>query len=630
MFTYKAIDSLQTILKNLEPLINTANRDVSRYELTDRYVQKTGDYTDATLKGEQVNELGDKSKIRNVEIPITFIQKETAHAYLTGTFLSGYPIFAATASRQNEDGAAQLNVLTARDQDRFGWTGDLLRCMDDVLKYNKCAAEVLWDTRRAISAKTKIQSGPNTTPNTASPDPIIYEGNHIRRLDPYNLILDPNVEPAKNHIDGTLAGYIEVKDYIGMKRQYLNWNSLYTVKKNIEKIFQAQQGENYTTYYYVPKIRKDTRINSPTQNWANFWGNAPTIPMINSTGRYESVTLFIRIIPKEYHLDVPQSGNPQVYKLVWVNGHLAYVEPVSAGHEYLPIVVGQMYPGNTDVKSYVEYVQDLQDLATSMMTGTLDSMRRAVNDRAIYDPTRISKRDVENPNPSQKIPLLSNVYGQTIDQAYKSIPYDDRISGNFSANMSTAMNLANLTTGNNPSAQGSFIKGNKTMNEFDTIMSKSEARLQLGAVALQNSFFNPIKTIIKLNFFLYAQSEEIENMQTGNMVTIQPEVLRKIAPDYKMADGIMPTTKIANTEVIMQTVNTFSMLPDLALEYDIGGMLVSVMKQQGFSEMGQYKRTPEQQQQYLQMVAARGAAENAGSQSADAGEANQGGNPTAA
>src|SRR5690606_13404476 len=109
----------------------------------------------------------------------------------------------------------------------------------------------------------------------------------------------------------------------------------------------------------------------------------------------------------EYYItDVPESGNPQTFKLIWVNGHLAYVEPISAGHDYLPIVVGQLYPGSSEVKSFTEYLQDLQDLSTSLLTGTLDSMRRAVGDRALYDPTKIRKQDIENPSPVAKIPIM--------------------------------------------------------------------------------------------------------------------------------------------------------------------------------------------------------------------------------
>jgi hypothetical protein len=321
-----------------------------------------------------------------------------------------------------------------------------------------------------------------------------------------------------------------------------------------------------------------------------------------ASGMYEVVTLYRRLIPREWEVVVPNSGQPQVFKLIWVNGKLAYAEPIQAGHEFLPIVIGQMYPGDRDVKSFVEYITDLQDLATALMTGSLDSMRRAVGDRALYDPTRIRKADIEATSPVSKIPVQTNAYQNGLESAYKQIPYEDRISGSFMQNMGVAINLAEKTTGINGSSQGSFIPGNKTTKEFDTIMSNSTARLQLGATQLEGSFLNPIKEILKLNYLVYAQAESINDKQTEVTITIDPNMLRNDAPDFKMADGLMPSTKQASTEVLMQAMATIQNNPQLSMEYDVGGMLISILKQSGLTTLNEYKRTAEQQQQYLAMV----------------------------
>src|SRR5690606_38306343 len=153
---------------------------------------------------------------------------------------------------------------------------------------------------------------------------------------------------------------------------------------------------------------------------------------------------------------------------------------------------------------------------------------------------------------------------------------------------------------------------NKTSFEFDTIMSNSQARLQLGALNLENSFYAPIKEIIKLNYLIYAQAEEIENRQTGTTVQVDPAMLREVAPDFKMADGILPSTKLANTEVLVQAINAIGMDPMLAMEYDTGGIIVSILRQQGFTDIHQYKRTPEQMQMYMQMMQANAATRGSG------------------
>lgn len=133
-------------------------------------------------------------------------------------------------------------------------------------------------------------------------------------------------------------------------------------------------------------------------------------------------------------------------------------------------------------------------------------------------------------------------------------------------------------------------------------MSNSQARLQLGATQLDGGFLNPIKEILKLNYLIYAQAESIEDKQTANVVAIDPAMLRESAPEFKMADGLMPATKQAGTEVLMQAMATIQNNPQLSMEYDIGGMLISILKQSGLTTLNEYKRTPQERQQYLDMV----------------------------
>ncbi len=619
MLNKEAIGCLELQLSQMTPIIKQDSmRKRPIWELTDKYLQKTGDYTKESVQGALVNQLGDKSKIGTAEIPITFINKETAHAYLAGTFLTGYPIFAATSKRNLEDASSQLTALTGRDQQRMQWIPELLRGLDDVLRYNLIACEVLWKDKRGSAVGTKAATA--ESPATGVVNPIIYSGNAITRIDPYNLILDPNVEPSKVHKDGTFVGYVECLDYIQLKRRYLEWKDPFMVKQNIGKIFAGSGNSSkspeggyaqYTNLYHKPLIAKQPTQSLSGQNFQHYFGfNSATRISVSATGKYEVVTMYKRIIPKEYKMVVPNSGTPQVYLFIWINGYLAYAEPISAGHEYLPIIVGQLYPGDIDVKSFTEYITDLQDLATAMMSGTMASMRRAVGDRAIYDPTRIRKADIEATSPVAKIPVSTNAYQTGLETAYKQIPYTDNISGNFQNMMNVCINLGERTTGLNGSSQGGFIPGNKTVKEFDTIMNNSAARLQLGAVHLDGNFFIPVKEIIKLNYLTYAQTEIIEDQTSEEAVKVDPAMLRQQAPEFRMADGLMPATKQASTEVMMGSLAAIQNNPELALEYDTGGIITSILKQQGFTDINSYKRTPEQQQQYLQLMSGLAAAQN--------------------
>lgn len=580
-----------------------SDNNMTKFVRVDTYLEKTSDMSKDTRQGEASQWAGEK-KLVNVEIPIVHIKKETAHANLVGTFCTGYPIWQATADRNNEDGAAMLNTLTARDQQRLGWVAEVSRALDDVLRRNLCAIEVQWVARRAAGATTNIVQGAT---KTGAVSPIIYEGVQYKRLDPYNTFIDPLVEPAKAHVDGNFIGYVEAADLVTIKRKYMDMDSTWTYKANIDKILRGEcaTGSGYVKLYKVPQISKTETTPDPT-NFSGYFGSVGnSATMVSGKHAYEIFTLYRRMIPEDFGItskQLPNAGTPYVFKLIWINGLLCYAEPLTLGTEYLPVAVGQMYPGNVTKKSFCEYLLDLQDLGTGLMTATLSSLRRAIADRALFDPTRIKEKDINSPNPAAKIPVTGNMFQKGLADAYYQIPFEDRVSGNMQGMMQTVFALADMSTGINPSSQGSFIPGNKTVQEFNTIMSNSDSRLQLGALILSSTFFQAIKEMTKLLYLVNAVNEDIYDQQTNTTIKIDMKVLREQAPDYMMADGLLSATKMANTAVMTQAMVTLQNNPMLSVQYDTGAILLSILKQQGFNNINQYKRTPEEAAQYMQMI----------------------------
>lgn len=600
MITRKSAEALQAIYTN-QVLGSKEHLEVRRqtYLTISKYLQKESDRTLSGTVGALVNQQGDKSKIRDTELPIAFIQNQTAVAYLAGIFLGGEPIFSATSNRANEQAAAMLTALSQRDQHRLGWRGQLLKSLEDAVSFNVAPVEIFWGEKRASSVRTVKAADDGIT--TGELAPVVYEGNVLRRIDPNNLIADHSVMPHELHEHGAFAGYVESFNYIRMKKFFAELDNKYVVKHNVREAFRKAPPQEL---FSRPQIRTSHALQN-TDNWGHFWGNNPSLDPATSGGRYEVVTLYSRIIPREYGLDLPKAGQLKVFKLIYVNGMLLYMEPLNTPHEFLPIVVGQMYRGDWEIKSFTEYVLDLQDLGTSMIRGTMDSMRRAVVDRGIYDPTRVRKADIDSVNPVAKIPVTTNGYGSDIRTAYHPIPFEDRMSGNFRQNLGLIVQLADQTTGQNQASQGNFIKGNKTMFEFDSIMSNSQARMQLGGLEMDASLFSPLKQILLTNYLVFAEAETLDDNITGQEIEVDPVMLRTKVPEFKMASGILPSTKIANTEVLMQALQLFATNPQLNMEYDTAGIAVSILMQQGLTGLDQYKRTPEQLQQQQQMMMAQ-------------------------
>jgi hypothetical protein len=67
-----------------------------------------------------------------------------------------------------------------------------------------------------------------------------------------------------------------------------------------------------------------------------------------------------------------------------------------------------------------------------------------------------------------------------------------------------------------------------------------------------------------------------------------------MAPEFKMADGLMPSSKLVNMDTFTQLFNAASSAPQMAMEFDLTGAFVYWLQLQGATWIGDFKRTPEQ------------------------------------
>lgn len=564
-----------------------------RFELIDKYIQRTIDSSIDMIEARTAARAGKRDRLQNQEVPIVLQQLDTAHARLVGTFLTGYPLLSFVATPEKQNIASMYSALVERDQERFGWVPHLSRALRDALRYNAYAVEVDWDTVTAnefrINGKERETSA------------VTYAGNRIQHIDMYNFLFDPTVPLHQLSAEGAYAGYVFRRNYIGTKMYLQRLQERkrdFCILRNFNTALDntAQAGGSR---YYVPDIvpLEDRRLDS--DNWEGFFGFSSANSERHTNGKYEITVLYARLIPSQYGLTMQRSGTPAPFKLVWVGSTLVYAEPLRNAHGLLPIIAAHGYDDalGWQSNSFAENLMDMQDSASAMMNGTINSMRRAVSDRALYNPLLVNPKDVNSANPAAKIAVRSNAYNNSLDAAYKPIPYEDRLSPALQANMQTVLAMANQITGLNPAAQGSFVKGNRTQGEFGEVMSNSDARMQRFALDCENLFFAPLKRIVKLNYMQYAAQERVLLRSSQQLVNIDPVELLQQEADFKVADGVFPVSKAMSSDVMTAAFNTIAQMPELDREFNRALMFTHLVKAQGV-DLDNYKRSPEEIAQY--------------------------------
>ena len=573
----------------------------SRFEDIDRLYMREQDYTEAEWKAELHNKSGDPSKFRNIQVPIVMPQVENAVTYQQSVFLTGSPIFGAVATPAHEDAALQLDTIVSEQQLKFNWVPELLKTLRSGFKYNFAPIETSWERQVSYSLGAT---------GKAAQEKVIYEGNKLTSLCPYNTFLDSRVSPVDIPKEGEFAGYTMRKSRIATKAFIAALPVSINVKDALETATPGGTGSTGEDDYYTPRINLasiyelDQFAGTDWYQWAGLQDKKGA--KIAYSNSYEITVLYGRILPSDFSMTgIPAPNTPQVWKFIIVNSQVViYAERMTNVHQLIPIVCMQPYEDGLgyQTKSLASNLEPFQQVSSALINSTIAARRRAIGDRLVYDPSRISAGLLDSDDPIARIPVRPSAFGTPLDQAVKVLPFRDDQSQHAMQSMGMLEQLANKTSGLNPARQGSFVKGNKTRHEFQETMGYANGRDQTIALTLEGNGFGPIKHLVKTNILQYQGGTELYSAAVEGTVAIDPVALRKASLDFKLSDGLAPSDKLIDGDSLGQALQTLAQSQELAAGYNLAPMFSYLMKSRG-ANLTPFEKTPEQQA-YEQAVGA--------------------------
>jgi hypothetical protein len=586
------------------------------------YIRET-DYTVAHQRAKLANRYGDSSKYQNVIVPVVMPQVESAVTYQSSVFLTGSPLFGWVAPPEFEDAALQYQAVIEENSIRGGWVQQFMMFFRDCFKYNFGIMHVNWD--RVVTAA--IETDLSFSSKEGRPKEVIWEGNCVERWDPYNTFFDSRYLPTQIYKDGEFTGNTKLMSRVHLKK-FIN-ELPDKIVTNIKAAFEsgmgtASMGSGGIESYYMPQINPDALITKDPKrstDWMSWAGimDRPAGEMAYKN-LYEVTTLYARIIPQDFRLRVPSANTPQIWKFIIVNHQiLIYAERQTNAHNFLPTLFGQPNEDGLgyQTKSLASNAKPFQEIASALVNSAMASRRRAISDRGIYDPSRISEAHINSDSPTAKIPLRPAGYGKPINEAYFPIPYRDDQSAIAFQELPQIMGMADKVNGMNPAKQGQFVKGNKTLHEYDSVMSNANGRDQMTAMLLEGQVFTPLKEILKINTLQYQAGISIYSPTQNKVVKVDPVTLRKSFTTYKITDGLTPTDKVIGSDEFAVALQTIASSPQIGAAYNIGPMFSYLMKTRNVvlapfeksQEQQAYEQAVGQWQQAVEMIAKAAGAE---------------------
>jgi hypothetical protein len=588
---YRSIQSLQNISR-----IDSR----SRYEHSDREYQREVDRSEAHLRAKKANRAGDTSRFQNMTVPVVMPQVEAAVTHQSSVYLTDTPLFGVVADPEFIDEAVQMESVFEDNAIRGGWTRELIMFFRDGFKYNFAPIEVSWGAEVTYSVDTNIKANLKE----GVPKEVIWTGNKLRRLDPYNTFVDTRVPPTQVYKDGEFSGYTEFMSRIKLKSFIAALPD--KIIANIVPAFESGLGtttgakDSSAMSFYIPNINTDIseeNYHNAGTNWMRWAGltEGRKNPIDYKDG-YEVTTIYCKVLPSEFALSVPNQNTPQIYKLHIVNHEwIIYAELQTNAHNYLPILVGAPLEDGLDyqTKSLTDNGAPFQQLASAYMNSIIASRRRATTDRVLYDPSRITSEHINSSNPSAKIPVRPAAYGKNISDAVYQFPYKEDQAAVSMSQISVLLELSNKLSGQNQVAQGQFVKGNKTDSQFEATLQSAAGRDQLASTMLESQCFTPMKLILKLNTLQFQGGTTIYNRDKKVSVEIDPVALRKAVLDFRVSDGLTSKERLLKPETFTAALQVFGSSPEIAAGYNIAPLFSYFMKSQG-ATIDSFEKSPEQ------------------------------------
>lgn len=583
-------------------------RTLLRYR--DRAYQRQLNTTAEHIKAVRANMSGDARKVQDMTVPIVMPQIESAVAYQAGVYLTAAPIFGVVTYPANQNAAMQFETALMEQSVRYGWVRELIKVFRDGFKYNFGAAVVDW---KRTPLKTVVTDTNISTAGMAAIREHSYGGNMISRIDPYNTFMDMTVAPANLHTEGEFFGHNTLISRIQLKRllAVLDPQKTTHATEAFESQFAgASQDSTDGLGYHTPEINQYLNMSATSYTSGN-WGQWMGLPGTNNRNgisykdNYVLTHFYCRALPSDFGA---RGNTAKVYHAIIINWQtVIFAEEVNAAHDFMPCFV--MQPNEDGLgyqtQSMLDNALPFQDMSSALWNISLESKRRLIFDRLVYNPRLIDKKDIDPVSSVSRIPLRNASMAKddnAVARAVYQIPYrEDNSTSNLQMSDMISQ-MADQATGQNKVDRGQFQKGNKTKTEFTETMANSNSRQQLAAMGIEHQFMTPVKETIKANTMQFQQAGTILNRDQRTEVEVDPVAMRKSILEFKMTDGMLPADKLMNTEMLTVFLQTAQAIPGLNTEYDILGMFLYFAKLRGAYWLEDFKRDQAAQQQFLNTV----------------------------
>ena len=529
----------------------------------------------------------DESDLPSKIVPpnsVMYVNCAELSAYLVAVYVAKSTIIEVPDLPNAMHVTAALKDKIGRDSGRHAWALELIKIIQNAVIYNFGAAEL------RLTAKRE---------------------NVLRAINPYNFFYDQSVPPDKIGSDALYAGYTELVTLPTLYRlisasggQWLTdvGKSLISDINALERVsYLTSQRSEFIGDYCAggfgmtlsnALVRSARKSNDHTPDWHAVVNDISDVEQrvklrtSIAKGNYQLTTYYCRAMPEWLGLPAKKyasyngsdSGQIPVWKMyILDHTYLMAVEPVVESHGYLPLMAGQVQVDTAgDSLTYSESLAPVQVFSAKLNIARIAAMRRALSDRGLYDKSLIESDDINNRSPTAQIPVNGHSMrelGKGIRDAYFHLPFDSSGIAQLMGGIGEVDDFASRISGNNPQMQGAHLPGNRTAGEAQRVNMMGEGRFRVYSILFQQTFMLPFKIQLRSNLSDSTQELTYYDPATGRKQSVSQAEYAEYEPDFVLADGMMPSTKMISPDMLSSLLTAVIQIPQLQATKDVGAMV---------------------------------------------------------
>lgn len=533
----------------------------------------------------RIDELERKVKEKDKRAPVSIVFPhsysilETLTAFMDGLFLRE-PIFQYDGnSPEDTIGAILMTKVVEAHCKRFKVGLALHTAFKDSIAYGVGACFPLWKQKWGYRTRSSYRMD-GQLEKTSEPA-LLFEGNSLENVDPYQLLLDPNYG-IQNIQDAEFVGFVRRTNY---------YNLLPEDGKGAVFNVRYLKGKDCTSRYWGSQ--RDQNAQTTTV------GDTSVLRPV------DVVYLYINIIPKDWGLGDYEEPEKWLFAIA-ADKYIIQAQPLDLDHNMFPVAVcAPTFDGYSSAPlSRLELLGGMQELLDWLLNSHVANVRKTINDMIIYDPYMLNTADLTDPKPGKLVRARRAAWGKDIRGSIQQLQIND-VTRQHIADAQLTMGLMNQISGADDAMMGTLRQGGPerlSAAEFSGTQSQALGRLQSLAMIVGQQLIQDVGYM----FAMHTQQMMQEDVWVNTVGAWQDQLLAHYGPqiqndrmrvtpqdlniDFDIA--VNPEGQGQATQFWIQMFDTIAKTPELYQLIDVGRVFRYVASQLGAKNVDNFLRAP--------------------------------------